>query len=293
MMDAHVRDRLVHEPFDVIVMLGVGTVENRVDFLRSSDVKTVTIDLETMDSKEQNLWHEPVISYALCSISSSLDSIQCPTFGSIAQDLSEENSLLSELLDLMQICKTRDVTFCGHNINCSHEHLPKIGMGREGYDLPKILDRVKSLGLNGEFVSTLKTFDTMDHAVISYDHSKHSHLRDSGEKKRALGVLDLESDFNIIRPPGVGKMGSRMRQIYTDYLHTRDQATLRDILLYNCVDSISESLISRIFVLCVNECGRCNRLVPPRDRCNRIPSEFKIGEMNEWKQLSSSTLQLR
>jgi hypothetical protein len=279
-----------HELVDVSVMLSIATIDDPIDFLRNGDAKTATLDIETMDSKALKLWNEPVISYAVSFLSGSLDRLHCPTFSSIAENLGEETSLLSQVIGILRICKERGITLCGHNINCLHEHVPTVARWSEGYDLPKIIKRADCYRLDGGFISTLKTFDTMDLAVVSYDHSQHNHSLSSGEKQRVLGLPCLESDLNIIRPDGQEKLGSRIREIYTNYLRTREQAKLREIMLYNCVDCISESLVSKIFVLCVNECGLCNRLVPPRNRCNRIPSEFRIGEMIEWKQLSGSKL---
>lgn len=271
-------------------MLSIGTIDNPIDFMRNGYAKTATLDIETMDNKVLRLWNEPVISYAVSFLSGSLDRLHCPIFGSIAENLDEETNLLSQVLELLRVCKERGITLCGHNINCLHENVPTIARWSEGYDLPKIIKRADCCRLDGGFISTLKTFDTMDLAVVSYDHSHHNHLLLSGEKQRLLGLPCLEGDLNIIRPDGQEKLGPRIREIYTNYLRTKEQAKLREIMLYNCVDSISESLVSKIFVLCINECGLCNRLVPPKNRCNRIPPEFRIGEMIEWKQLSDSEL---
>jgi hypothetical protein len=249
----------------------------------------VTLDIETMDYNAMR--DEPVISYSFSILSGSLNHFSCPTFGAITESLDQEAALLSELLGFLRTCNKHNITLCGHGVNYLNEYLPTVvPWKKEGYDLFKISQRARAYSLDSGFIPSMKTLDTMDHAVRFYDHSQHDHLLSSGEKQRWLKLTILENDLNIIRPDGSEKLGDRVREIYTSYLKSKDQAKVREIMLYNCVDSISESIVAKIFALCVNECGACNGLVPPRKRCDRIPTEFRIGRMNEWKQLSQCQL---
>ena len=267
-------------------MFRLGTVDDPVELLTKTKTNMATLDIETMDSKELRLWNEPVVSYSFSVFSGSPAQFSCPTFGAVTESLEQEDTLLSELLSFLRACHKHGITLCGHNVNYSHKYLPTIAASKkEGFDLPKITKRASAYSLKTDFVPSIKTFDTMDLAVRYYDHSQHNHVSPYGEKQRWLGLPTLESDLNIIRPEGSKKLGSQVRDIYLSYLATGDQSKLKEIMLYNCVDSISGSIVARIFNLCVNECGRCNGLVPPRDRCNRIPAKFRIGRMNEWRQL--------
>jgi hypothetical protein len=277
---------VIQSEADGLSMFRLGTVDDPAELFANTSTSMATLDIETMDSKELHLWNEPVISYSFSILSGSLNHFSCPTFGAVTEALDQEATLLLELLGFLRTCNEQGITLCGHNLNCSHKYLPTVARSKtEGYDLPKIIKRANSLSLDASFVPSIKTLDTMDQAVQFYDHSQHNHLSPYGEKQRWLALSTLESDLKIIRPGGSQKLGGRVREIYTSYLRSGDQAKVKEIILYNCLDSISESIVGRIFTLCVNECGLCSGLVPPRNRCSRIPSEFRIERMVEWKQL--------
>jgi hypothetical protein len=109
-----------------------------------------------------------------------------------------------------------------------------------------------------------------------------------GTKQRILGIQHIEEDFNIIRPKGQEKLGPLVREFYLEYLKKKNSARLNQILLYNCVDSITESIVSKLFMHCMEECQTKSGLISPRTPCAHIPPAFRLDQMPEWKALSSS-----
>lgn len=267
-------------------MLDIGTIKDPLQFLKTNKVKVLTLDVETLDSKVLGLWNEPLVSYAVSFHSGPLVKLRCPTYGSIIQRLDEEPTLLDELIGLLRACEKHGIVVCGHNVSYAYKHVQSVAPWASGYDLPKIVKRASAHELEARFVPELKVFDTMDIAVVSYDHNQHDLTLPSGIKQRILGLQRIENDFNIIRPNGQEKLGPIVREVYTEYLRTRNPDKLRQILVYNCVDSIVESIVSSIFDHCISHCKLTKRIVSPKSRCPHIPQEFRIENMSEWSTLS-------
>jgi hypothetical protein len=274
-------------------MISVGTIGHPLEFIRENEVKNATLDIETMDSKMVGLWNEPIVSYAISFPSGSIASLHCPTYGSVIHNLREEPKLLEQLITILGVCKNHRIIICGHNVICSYKHVQKVASWKSGYDLPKIMKRASRHGMNSGFLPDLKVFDTMDVVVVSYDHHQHDRTLYTGAKQMILGLQAIENDFDIIRPEGQEKLGPVVREIYMEYLKTTDLAKLKQILLYNCVDSLVESIVTSVFCHCINECKQTHKLVSPRSRCSHIPNEFPLERMPEWEILSSSNFSKR
>jgi hypothetical protein len=271
-------------------MLTIGTIEHPIDYLKKEKVKTVTLDIETMDSRPLGLWEEPIVSYAVSFPSGPVSGIKCPTVGLIAESPLEEAALVSHLISILTICRKHGITLCGHNISYSYKHVPDVAPWKNGYDLPKIMKRAFHHGLNPCFIPQLEVFDTMDMGVVRYNHCQHNRVTPIGTKQRILGIQQIEEDFNIIRPKGQQKLGPLVREFYLEYLKEKNSGRLNQILLYNCVDSITESIVSKLFIHCMEECHTKSGLISPRTPCAHIPPAFRLDQMPEWKALSNSRM---
>lgn len=249
-----------------------------LDFLKDKNYRKITLDIETLDSSILELWNEPVISFSVTFIPNNPNiTTHFPTFGFCAESEKEEKDLLSQLVDILNKLNNKS-TLVGHNIAYELECKKKGGWSHfSGYDIPKILNRSKLFDLNLEVIKKFKTYDTMDVAYLNFKHSDHGILR-NGQPKKILSSEELENLFRIVRPKNIPKLGPKVRDYFKD-------GRLDEILLYNCSDTLIETIFYTIFEHKLNVCKNKECLISHKDNCNHIPQIIEIQKLGTWKLL--------
>lgn len=252
--------------------------QNIFEFIERNNYPLVTLDIETLDSKQSKLWNEPIISFSLSFVSSSkptqvLDNF--PTFCFGISDTKKEFDLLSLLREIFSRLP-KNTVIVGHNISPELKCKKIEGWHNyEGYDIPKILKRGELLSLNMSIIKKFNVYDTLQVAYDILDHTAHGiKYKDifSGKFKikKILKSEELEKILNIQRPKDIPKLGSDVRIFFKNKKY-------REILLYNSSDTIVESIFYRIF--------------ESQSSKNRCQISFKnlpiidIGRMEIWKKL--------
>lgn len=273
-------------------MLSISSSDSSLgDLLAELDVSMVTLDIETLDSRDLNRWNEPIISFSMSIIPKS-DGIpfDLPTLVYILEDIEEEKALLQLLSSTLS--DLREYTFTGHNISLELEFKKSLGWSRTGgYDFPKILSRERYHGLPLTPLEDLKIFDTIEIAYFAYTHDEHNRLTPSGDKKRVLGSVVIEEDFNITRPKDLPKLGPRVRDYFLRYANNGDATALNTIIQYNACDTLVESIISSIFHHQLYCCKNKNGLISFKNKCSHIPSMIEIEALSIWQKLISSEVE--
>jgi len=257
---------------------------NIFEFIDQYNYSNVTLDIETLDSGLLRVWSEPIVSFSLSFVSN--DSISSgilsdiPTFAFGIKDVAQEKDLLLKLKKIL-LKIPQNTTLIGHNI--SYELECKKANNRcncYGYDIPKILTRSGIFGINLDLIRQFKTYDTMDVAYFKFNHEEHGKLRSNGEPKRFLSSEDLEEIFNIERPEGLPKLGCRVRDFFKE-------GRYKEILLYNCSDTIIESLFYRLFEHKLKFCKHPSGLISAKKKCIHIPEIIKVEDVEAWKRLTA------
>jgi len=217
------------------------------EFMKKRKPQFVTLDIETLDSKSLKLWNEPIVSFALTFIhpANSVENLDLPTFCYSITNTKKEYDLLVRLKDIFSKFP-EDTTIVGHNI--AHMLRCKSLEGwknTDGYDLPKISRRGEIYGLDMSIFKEFNIYDTLQEAYDKLDHTKHGFTykdkyTGTPKVKKILSSEELESILNIRRPERLPKLGQQVR----DYF---EKERYSEIMLYNCSDTIVESLFYYIF----------------------------------------------
>lgn len=243
----------------------------------------VTLDIETLDYKDSlsNLSQEPIVSFSISFIPESSNIIsEFPTFGYVIENKQEELSLI-KLLENIFNGFSKNITIVGHNV--AYELICKKEcrfQNTKGFDIPKILARSSLLNMDLTFLKKFKTYDTMDIAYRFFKHSEHAKLNKQGYQKKFLSSIELESFFNIKRPSNITKLGNKVRDYFND-------SKFFDILLYNCSDTIIESIFYNIFEHKLNDCKSDDGLISFKQNCEHMPAIIEIDKLETWKLLNS------
>ncbi len=251
------------------------------EFLENNDFNNVTLDIETMDSLNSlsNLRKEPIVSFSLSFITDRSNIISdFPTFAFTIEDVNEELDLLVLLKDIFKPL-SKNITIVGHNI--AYEVPCKIECGFQnthGFDIPKILARCSHFNLDFNLLKSYKTYDSMNIAYSYIRHNEHKLLNRAGYPKKFLSSVELESFYNIKRPSKIPKLGSKVKEYFQN-------GNYKDIILYNCSDTIIESLFFKIFEHKLKVCQRDDGLISIKENCNHIPKEIEIEKMVTWNSL--------
>lgn len=245
-----------------------------LEFAEKEPYSRVTLDIETLD--HDYIKTEPIVSFSFSFIPNlPLPIVQhFPTFAFLVIDREGEGNLLLKLGEILaRIPKSTRIV--GHNVSYEIESMKLDGWSSYwGYDIPKILSRAKILGLNLNVIREFKTDDTMDIAYSKFDHCEHGIQDRVGNIKKVLKCTEIEDFFNIKRP--FPKLGQEVRKYFED-------KRFREILLYNSCDTITESIVYRIFEHKLNHCKQ--PLISFRKNCEHMPRVIKIGDMETWKRL--------
>lgn len=253
------------------------------EFIKRYSHPKITLDIETLDSKSLQLWNEPIVSFSLSFVSddyiSSKVLVDFPTSAFGITDVNEEKNLLMRLKEILTKFP-RNSVIIGHNVSYELECKRIIGWDPKGYDIPKILTRSKLFNLNLDFIKEFETYDTMDIAYLKFNHKEHGKLISSGEPKKFLRSDELEEFFNIKRPKNLPKLGALVREYF-------EKKKYKEILLYNCSDTIIESIFYRLFEHKLNFCKQNNGLISFKKNCEHIPKIIKVEDVGTWKRLIS------
>ena len=220
--------------------------EDIFKFIEKNNYSYVTLDIETLDTKE--LKDGPIVSFSLSFVSpSKLDKIinNFPTFCFGITDTREERLLLSYLKEIFSKFN-KNTTIIGHNISPELKCKKIEGWSNcGGYDIPKILRRSSLLNLEMDIMKEFNFYDTLQVAYDILDHNSHK-IKYKDKKtgalkiKKILSSEELEKILNIKRPRNIPKLGPRVREFFGDKKY-------KEILLYNSSDTIIESIFYRIF----------------------------------------------
>lgn len=262
--------------------MGIKSEKNDVyEYIKNHNITKVTLDIETMDSKSSisNLRIEPIVSFSLSFIPDDSNVISdFPTFAFAIEDINEELNLLILLRDIFQSLPVETI-IVGHNVSfelpCKIECRFK---NTHGFDIPKILARSSKHDLDLDFLKNFKNYDTMEVAYRYIIHSEHKILNKGGHLKKFLSSVELESFFNIRRPSDIPKLGSRVRTYFL-------AGKYNDMILYNCSDTIIESLFYKIFEHKLNVCPRDDGRISIIENCKHIPGVINVEDLATWKSL--------
>lgn len=251
-----------------------------LDFIRNRSYSKITLDIETLDSAPLKLWNEPIVSFSLSFVPDIPLPIvtNFPTFGFCIQSTDEEKTLLLKLKEIFNNFD-KAITILGHNVSYEVECKDVCGFSNShGYDIPKILKRSRLFGIDLHFIKEFETYDTMDIAFFKMDHEEHGKINRIGKLKKILKCDELEEFFNIERPQSIPKLGPLVRDYFAEKKY-------KEILLYNCSDTIIETIIYRIFEHKLNFCKQESGLISFKNNCEHIPKIIRIDKLETWKTL--------
>lgn len=256
--------------------------EEILEFLENHNYDHVTLDIETLDSLDSlsNLIREPIVSFSISFIPDTPSIVvDFPTFGYVIENKNEELDLLKSIEKIFDSL-SKNITIVGHNV--ANELICKKEcrfQNTHGFDIPKILARSSYFNLDLEFLKEFKTYDTMDIAYRFFKHSEHGKLNKAGYRKKFLSSVELESFFNIKRPSNIPKLGNMVRRYF-------NEKRFYEILLYNCSDTIIESIFYNIFEHKLNTCKSDDGLISFKQNCEHIPTIVEIDKLETWKSLN-------
>ncbi|MCK4614652.1 MAG: hypothetical protein KAU14_07605 [Thermoplasmata archaeon] len=257
------------------------------EFIKQHPYRYITLDIETLDSKSSNSWNEPIISFSLSFVSedyiSSKILIDFPTFAFGITNVDEEYSLLVKLKEILTKIP-RDTIIIGYNVSYELKCKKIEGWYNcQGYDIPKTLKRGNILDLNMSIIKEFNAYDTMQVAYDKLNHVEHGlkyEDRYFGKMKikTMLSSVELEKIMNIQRPRNVPKLGPKVREYF-------NKGKYKEILLYNCSDTIVESIFFRLFEHKLRSSEHPDGLISFKKKCEHIPKSINVEDVESWARL--------
>ncbi|KXB07315.1 hypothetical protein AKJ52_00465 [candidate division MSBL1 archaeon SCGC-AAA382C18] len=253
-----------------------------LEFLKKHDYPYVTFDIESIDNFDKGMRNEPLVSFSLTLFSEEKISSDVltnfPTFTYGIAKKNQERKLLEKMKKILKEIDNETI-FIGHNLSFTLECKRKEGFStHSGFDFPKMMKRGAEHNINFDLIRYFETKDTMDLAYHFLDHKSHGKTF-RGSPKSILGCSDLEDIFSVNRPKNCPNLGKEVR----DYFQA---GFYKDIILYNAVDTIIESIIFRIFLHKTAYCGEIDNDFPS-EKCSHV-SAIDLDELSGYQKLVES-----